>query len=70
MKKQQKEAVIKPKKQGKQLKDFLPSTIKNNPHEQIPLKIPDQINREYVPLIQPNHLAQEWPGDEEAMVKI
>jgi hypothetical protein len=56
------------KKSNKTLNEILPSSVKNTPREQQPLKFPETFNREYEPFLEPNVIPEEWPGDEEAKV--
>jgi hypothetical protein len=71
MKKAKDNVQVKPsiyKKPGKLLNEILPSTVKNIPREQLPLKLPETVNREYEPFMEPSWIPEEWPGDEEAKV--
>jgi hypothetical protein len=52
----------------KTYKDYVPSSIKNLPREVFPLKNPEEFSNDFKPLVEPNVLFDEWPGDEEAKV--
>ena len=56
------------KKLGKPSNEYLPSSVKNIPREQMSIRQPETINRKFTPLIEPFQIFEEWPGDEEARV--
>ena len=58
------------RKLGKPISEYVPSSIKNIPREQMCLKQPETINRQFTPFIEPFEIFEEWPGDEEAKVSL
>jgi len=73
MKKAKDNVPIKPslyKKSNKTLSEILPSSVKNIPREQHSLRLPDTVNRQYEPFLEPNIIPEDWPGDDEAKVRI
>ena len=54
------------KKTVKNVKDYLPPTVKTeNIREGIPIKFPENFDKDYSPKMIPNVLYPEWPSDEE-----
>ncbi len=56
------------RKQGKNLKEFVPAS-KNAVREMNTFKTPSDYNRTFKTEFEPIELFPEWPGDEEAKVK-
>lgn len=56
------------RKQGKNIKDFVPPS-KNAVREMNHFKQPSEFNRSFKAEFEPIELFPEWPGDEEAKVK-
>ena len=53
------------KKTVKNVKDYIPPTVKTeNIREGIPLKFPENYNKDYSPRLIPNVLFSEWPSEE------
>ena len=53
------------KKTVKNVKDYVPSTVKpENIREGIPIKFPETFEKDYNPKMIPNVLFPEWPSDD------
>jgi len=57
------------KKQGRPLKDIVPSTVKP-PRDMLPLPVPENVSKEFFSEHELFELLPEWPGNEVANVKI